>query len=139
MVTGVVSVIVIIIITSIYLSSGGNKEFNMGQRNDMANVKESTCIHLIKVDASNDESWSWLEIGFVVLALKMGLLLSHATHYFCLTKHLVKKKVVRAVEIERLEATQTIQVIAFKWEGYSIPMSAVSQRNVSAESWEQEA
>ena len=107
-VTGIVSVIVIIIITSIYLSSGGNKEFNMGQGNDVANVKESTGIHLIEVDASNNESWSWLEIGFVVLALKMGLLLSHATHYFCLTKHLVKKKIVRAVEIEMKNVTPPV-------------------------------
>ena len=107
-VTGIVSVIVIIIIMSIYVSSGGNQEFNMGQGNDVANVKESTGIHLIEVDASNNESWSWLEIGFVVLALKMGLLLSHATHYFCLTKHLVKKKVVRAVEIEMKNVTPPV-------------------------------
>ena len=74
----------------------------------MANVKESTGIHLIEVDASNNESWSWLEIRFVVLALKMGLLLSHATHYFCLTNHLVKKKVVRAVEIEMKNVTPLV-------------------------------
>ena len=107
-VTGIVSVIVIIIIMSIYVSSGGNQEFNMGQGNDVANVKESTGIHLIEVDASNNESWSWLGIGFVILALKMGLLLSHATHYFCLTKHLVKKKVVRAVEIEMKNVTPPV-------------------------------
>ena len=107
-VTGIVSVIVIIIIMSIYVSSGGNQEFNMGQGNDVANVKESTGIHLIEVDASNNESWSWLEIGFVVLALKMGLLLSHATHYFCLTKHLVKKKVVRAVKIKMKNVTPPV-------------------------------
>ena len=101
-VTGIVSVIVIIIIMSIYVSSGGNQEFNMGQGNDVANVKESTGIHLIEVDASNNESWSWLEIEFVVL------LLSHATHYFCLTKHLVKKKVVRAVEIEMKNVTPPV-------------------------------
>ena len=99
-VTGVVSVIVIIIITSIYLSSGGNKEFNMGDGNDVANVKESTGIHLIEVDASNNDSWSWLEIGFVVLALKLGLMLSHAVHYFCLTKHLVKKKWLELWELK---------------------------------------
>ena len=107
-VTGIVSVIVIIIIMSIYVSSGGNQEFNMGQGNDVANVKESAGIHLIEVDASNNESWSWLEIGFVVLALKLGLLLSHATHYFCLTKHLVKKKVVRAVKIKMKNVTPPV-------------------------------
>ena len=107
-VTGVVAVIVIIMSTSIYFSSGGNKELNMGDGNNVANVKESTGIHLIEVDASNNDGWSWLEIGFVVLALKMGLLLSHATHYFCLTKHLVKKKVVRAVKIKMKNVTPPV-------------------------------
>ena len=74
----------------------------------MANIKESTGLHLIEVDASNNDGWSWLEIGFVVLALKMGLLLSHATHYFCLTKHLVKKKVVRAVKIKMKNVTPPV-------------------------------
>ena len=72
-ITGIVSVIVVIIITSIYFSSGSKNEINMGQGNDVANIKESTGIHLLEVDASNSESWSWLEIGFVILALKMGL------------------------------------------------------------------
>ena len=38
--------------------------------------------------------------GFIILALKMGLMCTHAVHYFCLTKKLVKKKLTRAVEIE---------------------------------------
>ena len=40
-----------------------------------------------------------MEIGFVVLALKIGLIIAHALHYFYLTKHLVKKKVTKAVDI----------------------------------------
>ena len=71
----------------------------MGEGNDEANVKESTGIHLIEVDASNNDGLSWLEIGFVVLALKLGLLISHAFHYFYLTKHLVEKKIVKSVGI----------------------------------------
>ena len=46
-ITGIVSVIVVIIITSIYFSSGGINEINMGQGNDVANFKESTGIHLL--------------------------------------------------------------------------------------------
>ena len=68
--TGVVAVIVIIMSTSIYFSSGGSKEFNLGEGNNVANIKESTGIHLIEVDASNNDGWSWLEIGFTMLALK---------------------------------------------------------------------
>ena len=96
--TGVVAVIVIIMSTSIYFSSGGSKDFNLGEGNNVANIKESTGIHLIEVDASNNDGWSWLEIGFVVLALKLGLMISHAFHYFYLTNHLVKKKVAKAVD-----------------------------------------
>ena len=83
----------------------------MGQGKDVANFKESTGIHLLEVDASNSESWSWLEIGFVILALKMGLLLTHAVHYFCFTKHLVKRKIVRAVELEMKNVNVTPQVV----------------------------
>ena len=39
-----------------------------------------TGLHLIEVDASNNDEWSLLEIGFVVLALKLGLTISHALH-----------------------------------------------------------
>ena len=107
-VIGVAAVTVIIMSTSIYFSSGGSNEFNLGEGNDVANVKESTGIHLIEVDASNNDGWSWSEIGFMVLALKLGLMLSHAFHYFYLTKHLVKKKVVRAVEIEMRNVTPPV-------------------------------
>ena len=81
-VIGVAAVIVIIMSTSIYFSSGGSNEINLGEGNDVANVKESTGIHLIEVDASNNDGWSWLEIGFIVLALKLGLMLSHAFNSF---------------------------------------------------------
>ena len=63
---------------------------------------------MYSLKASNNDGWSWLKIGFVVLALKLGLMLSHAVHYFCLTKHLVKKKVVRAVEIEMKNVTPPV-------------------------------
>ena len=85
--------------------SGGTNEVNLGEGNDVSNINTSNGIHLLEVDASNNEGWSWLEIGFVVLALKLGLLISHAFHYFYLTKHLVKKKVVKAVDIAMLNVT----------------------------------
>ena len=75
--------IAIIISTSIYFSSGG---INLREGIDVANIKESTGIHLLEVDASNNDGWSWLKINFVVLAFKLRLMLSHAFHYFYLTK-----------------------------------------------------
>ena len=84
----------------IHFTSGGTNQFDCGQGDNTAIVKESTGSHLIEVDNSNSKGRSWLEIGFIILALKMGLMCTHAVHYFCLTKKLVKKKLTKAVEIE---------------------------------------
>ena len=98
-VIGVAAAIVTIMCTSICFTSGGSNEVNLGEGDDVSNINTSNGIHLLEVDNFNSNGWSWLEIGFVVLALKLGLLISHAFHYFYLTKHLVKKKVVKAVDI----------------------------------------
>ena len=86
---GAAAVIVVILTTAIHFTSGGNNDVNLGECDDV----ESNGIHLIKVDASNNGGWSVLEVGFVILAIKLGLILSHALHYCFLTKKLVKKKV----------------------------------------------
>ena len=88
----VTAAIVVIMCTSIYFTSGGSNKVDLGDGNDVSKINTSNGIHLLEVDNSNSNGWSWLEIGFVVLALKLGLLISHAFHYFYLTKHLVKKK-----------------------------------------------
>ena len=98
-VIGVTAAIVVIMCTSIYFTSGGSNKVDLGDGNDVSNINTSNGLHLIEVDNSNSKGWSWLEIGFVVLALKLGLLISHGLHYFLLTKKLVKKKVVKAVDI----------------------------------------
>ena len=77
---------------------------DLSDGNDVSNINTSNGLHLIEVDNSNSKGWSWLEIGFVVLTLQLGLLISHGLHYFLLTKKLVKKKVVKAVDI----AMQTV-------------------------------
>ena len=78
----------------------------MGEGNDWANNKEYTGIHLIEVDASKKDGWSFLEIGFVLLALK--LLISNAFHYMYFTKHILKKKVAKAVDIAMLNVTPPV-------------------------------
>ena len=61
---GAVAVTVIIMSTAIHFNSGGNNEFNLGQGDNVTNFKESSGIHLIDVDASNNDRWSELEMGF---------------------------------------------------------------------------
>ena len=53
-VIGLVAVVVILMSTSIYFSSGGNG-VNLGEDSDVVNIKESTGIHLIEVDDSNSK------------------------------------------------------------------------------------
>ena len=60
-------------------SSSGSNEIDMGDDDDTSIVKESNGFHIIEVDASNNQGWSWL-------ALKLGLICSSALHYVCLTK-----------------------------------------------------
>ena len=43
----------------------------MGDGDDTAIVKESNGFHILEVDASNSQGWSWLDIGIVILAIKL--------------------------------------------------------------------
>ena len=73
---------------SFYFSSNGSYEKEMGAVDDTLIVKESNGLHILEVDASSNQGWSWLEIGFIILSLKLGLICSHALHDFCLNKNL---------------------------------------------------
>ena len=77
---GGASAVVIIMSMSIYFSSSGSNEIDLGDGDDTSIVKESKGFHIIEVDASNNQGWSWLEIGFNILALKLGLICRHALH-----------------------------------------------------------
>ena len=107
---GVASAVVIIMSMSIYFSSNGTNEIDMGPGDDTSIVKESNGFHILEVDASNDgQGWSWLEIGFIILAIKLGLICSHVVHYFCLTKKNLKKKLAHArVNIEMKDVAPVV-------------------------------
>ena len=61
---GGASAVVIIMSMSIYFSSSGSNEIDLGDGDDTSIAKESNGINLIEVDASNSQGWSWFEIGF---------------------------------------------------------------------------
>ena len=46
---------------------------------------------------------------FFILAIKLGLILSHTLHYCFLTKKLVKKKVAKAVDVEMLKLNGNVE------------------------------
>ena len=90
---GVVATVVFMMALVIHFTATGDDEFNFDQGSNTANVQKSSGIHLIEVNSTDNEGWSWIEIGFVVLALKLVLMVSHTVHYCVVTKKLVKRKV----------------------------------------------
>ena len=71
-VIGANAALVVIMCTSIYFTSGGSNKVDLGDRNDVSKRNTFKGIHLLEVDNSSSDGWCWLEIGFVVLALKLG-------------------------------------------------------------------
>ena len=88
-----------IAILSVYFTAGDDNEVNLGPGNDLSVIKKSSGLHLIEVDNSGStgvrQGWAWLEIVCLVLALLLGLTISHVMHYCYCTKHLVAMKVER--------------------------------------------
>ena len=87
----VVSAVLVVMVMSIYFSSN---EIDMGAGDDMSIVKESSGLHILEVDGfgpGDGQGWFWLELGFIILAIKLVSICSHGVHNFCLTKKIVKK------------------------------------------------
>ena len=111
----VASVVVVIMVMSSFFWSSGDNEIDMGAGNDTSIVKESSGFHIIEVDglgSADGQQWSWLEIGFIILAIKLGLICRHGIHYFCLTKKILKKKLHRAqVNIEMKDVAPVVPAV----------------------------
>ena len=64
---------------------------------DMSVVHESSGLHILEVDNSGStgysQGWAWIEVVCLILAIKLGLILTQGLHYCCVTKKLVAKKV----------------------------------------------
>ena len=111
----VASAVVVIMVMSSYFWSSGTNEIDMGAGDDTSIVKESSGFHIIEVDglgSTDGQGWSWLEIGFIILAIKLGLICSHVIHYFCLTKKIFKQKLARAgVNIEMKDVAPVVPAV----------------------------
>ena len=71
-------------------------------------------LHLLEKEALEvgSDGWSILEIGFVVLAFKLGLIVTHGLHYCFVTTNLVKKKVAKFMELEMMKLTPKPPVVS---------------------------
>ena len=82
-------------VMTIYLGSNGSNEVDMGDGDDISIVKELSGFHIIEVDVMglmDGQGWSWLEIGFTLLAIKLRLVCSNVLHFFVLQRKLLRKK-----------------------------------------------
>ena len=104
---GAAAIVVVILATVVHFSSDGSNEVKMVGSGEVANFKESSGLHLLEIEApeAGTDEWSILEIGFVVLAFKLGLIVTHGLHYCFVTRSLVKKKVAKSMELEMMKLT----------------------------------
>ena len=51
-------------------SSNGYYEIEMGPGDDTLIVKEFNGFYILEINASNNQGWSWLEIGFIIVSIK---------------------------------------------------------------------
>ena len=76
---GASAIIVVILATVTHFSSGGSNEVKM-VGSDEVTFQESSGLHLLEIEAPEvgTDGWSILDIGFVILAFKLGLIVTHA-------------------------------------------------------------
>ena len=102
----VVLILVIIgLVVSLSVMGGTNPSVQINGENDTSNIRESNGIHLLEVNTSGQESgstdtWSYMELGFVIMVFGFLVNISHMVHYCVITKKLVKKRVQKERDIE---------------------------------------
>ena len=103
--TGVAVLCGVVVMTTYFTASSSNV-VRMGSGDDTSVVKKSSGLHILEVDNSGStgesQGWAWIEVVCLILAIKLGLILTHGLHYCCVTKKLVAKKVARERAIFQL-------------------------------------
>ena len=93
------------LVMTVSLVGGANPTVEISGENDSSFIRESNGIHLLEVNTSGQESgspgtWSYMELGFVVMVFGFLVNISHMVHYCVITKRLVKKRVQKERDIE---------------------------------------
>jgi hypothetical protein len=93
------------LVVTISVMGGTNPSVQINGENDTSNIRESNGIHLLEVNTSGQESgspgtWTYMELGFVIMVFGFLVNLSHMVHYCVITKKLVKKRVQKERDIE---------------------------------------
>ena len=90
---GVISVVVY------FVTAQASATVNVQGEHAQSKLSQSAGIHLLEItnqgDGSKCESWSISDYAVVVLTFIVLLKMSHLLHYFCLTRKMVKKGVLK--------------------------------------------
>ena len=87
-----------------YFVSGDSTVDNQGQGDDLSVIQKSSGFHVLEVNAEGltckKSGWVLIEIVCVLLAIGLGLTLTHLGHY-CYCKKVFKGKVKKALLIQK--------------------------------------
>ena len=101
----VLTLVIAGLVVTMSVMGGTNPSVEINGENDSSFIRESNGIHLLEVNTSGQESgspgtWSYMELGFVVMVFGFLVNISHMVHYCVITKRLVKKRVQKERDIE---------------------------------------
>ena len=102
----VVMLLVIIgLAVSLSVMGSTGASVQMTGENDTSEIRESSGFHMLEVNGSGIESgntseWSYMEVGFIIMAIIFFVNMSHIFHYCVVTKKLVKSKVRKDMDLE---------------------------------------
>ena len=104
-VLGVIGAISVVVY---FVTAQSTATVNVQGEHAQSKLSQSAGIHLVEItnqgDGSKCESWSISDYAVVVLTFIVLLKMSHLLHYFCLTRKLVKKSVLK--ERQRAKTNQ---------------------------------
>ena len=87
-----------------YFVSGDTNVIDQGPGDDLSVVQKSSGFHVLEVNTEGlsckNQGWLWIEIACVLLAIGLGLTLTHLGHY-CWCKRVVKAKVQKALLVQK--------------------------------------
>ena len=116
-VLGVIGAISVVVY---FVTAQSTATVNVQGEHAQSKLSQSAGIHLVEItnqgDGSKCEYWSISDYAVVVLTFIVLLKMSHLLHYFCLTRKLVKKSVLKEkqkakINQEKLELAPVERII----------------------------
>ena len=87
-----------------YLVAGDSNVINQGPGDNLSVVQKSSGFHILELNTEGlsckNQGWVWIEIACVLLAIGLGLTLTHLGHYYW-CKKVFRTKVQKALLVQK--------------------------------------